>query len=280
MIRTFITLRICHLNQPNQVIRLLHITDTHLFADQKACLLGVPTLESFQAVISEIDIKNIEFDAIIATGDISQDHSSLSYQYFVDGLANWSQPCYWLPGNHDYQKEMEAVFAQSSLIKCEQVLLGEHWQLILLDSQVRGKPYGWLGDEQLALLEKALSQYPERHALVALHHHPISTGSKWLDQHQLHNQEIFWSHLARYEQVKGIVCGHIHQDLDTLYLAKRVLAAPSTCIQFLPKSEQFALDPISPGWREISLYPDGQIISKVDRLTKNTYMPDMGSSGY
>lgn len=273
-------MRICHLNKPNQAIRLLHITDTHLFADQKECLLGIPTLESFQAVITEIGAKNIQFDAIIATGDISQDHSSTSYQYFVDGLAHLPQPCYWLPGNHDYQKEMKAVLAQSPLIKCEQVLLGEHWQLILLDSQVKGKPYGWLGDEQLALLEKALCQYPERYALIALHHHPIPAGSKWLDQHQLHNQEIFWSYLERYEQVRGAVCGHIHQDLDRLHLTKRVLAAPSTCIQFLPQSEQFALDPLSPGWREITLYPDGHIFSKVDRLKGNRFIPDMGSSGY
>ncbi len=274
-------MRICHLlNQPEQAVRLLHITDTHLFADKEASLLGIQTAKSFQAVVAEICVKKRAFDAIIATGDISQDHTPKSYQRFVDGLANWSQPCYWLPGNHDHQTEMKNMLAQSTLMRCEQVLLGEHWQLIMLDSQVKGKPYGWLDEEQLALLDKALTQYPKRYKLIALHHHPLPSGSTWLDQHKLHNYEIFWSYLSRYEKVKGVVCGHIHQNLDVMYLNKRILAAPSTCIQFLPHSEQFALDLLNPGWREITLHPDGHISSKVDRLQGNEFIPDMGSSGY
>lgn len=274
-------MRISHLsNHLHPTVRLLQITDTHLFANQDEDLLGVQTAKSFQAVVAEITSKNMQFDAILATGDISQDHSIQSYQHFADVLSHWSQPCYWLPGNHDHQEQMAQILAQSTLARFDQVLLGTHWQLIMLDSQVKGKPYGWLDENQLKILDKALSHYPERHALIALHHHPMPSGSAWLDQHQLHNQDAFWRCLAQHQQVKGVICGHIHQSLDTYHQGCRVLATPSTCIQFLPQSEQFSLDSSYPGWREIHLHVNGEITSQVSRLTDSNFLPNMNSLGY
>ncbi|OEE70884.1 3',5'-cyclic-AMP phosphodiesterase [Enterovibrio norvegicus FF-33] len=281
MIRIFKTLRICHLTSQNsQTVRLLQITDTHLFADPYGCLLGVNTAASYKAVVAEIRSQNIEFDAIIATGDLSQDHTEQSYLRFVEGIADWSQPCYWLPGNHDYQPEMQKALTQSTLVRCDKVLVGEDWQLVMLDSQVKGVPHGRLSTEQLILLEQALAVNPSRHTLVLLHHHPLPAGSAWLDQHQLHNQNDFWALVEKYNNVKGVVCGHIHQDLDTQFKGCRVMAAPSTCIQFLPDSDDFALDSTNPGWREISLHQDGTITSKIGRLKGSDFQPDMNSSGY
>ncbi|ATF08914.1 3',5'-cyclic-AMP phosphodiesterase [Candidatus Enterovibrio altilux] len=274
-------MRIRHLfSQDNHTIRLLQITDTHLFADPHGSLLGVNTVASYKAVIGEIRDQYIVFDAIIATGDLSQDHSAESYQHFADGISGWIQPCYWLPGNHDCQLEMLAVLNQSTLVRCEQVLLGEHWQMIILDSQVKGVPHGYVSNKQLMLLEQTLISQPKRHALVLLHHHPLSVGSAWLDQHQLHNQGVFWLCIERHNNIKGIVCGHIHQALDIQYAGLRVMAAPSTCIQFLPDSDDFALDSTNPGWREISLHQDGTIISKIGRIKGSGFHPDMNSSGY
>ncbi|KXF80348.1 3',5'-cyclic-AMP phosphodiesterase [Enterovibrio coralii] len=274
-------MRICHLpKQHNQTVRLLQITDTHLFADHAGSLLGVNTCASFNAVVNEIVKEGVDFDAIIATGDLSQDHTAESYQRFVDGIARWSQPCYWLPGNHDYQQEMKKVLEQSTLERCEHVLVGEHWQLIMLDSQVPGVPHGRLSGEQLALLENTLRDNPERHTLILLHHHPLPAGSAWLDQHKLHNQDEFWAVVAKYDTVKGVVCGHIHQALDTQHQERRVMAAPSTCIQFQPNSDDFALDLTNPGWREIALHADGTISTTVGRLKGNEFQPDMTSSGY
>ncbi|MDD1795992.1 3',5'-cyclic-AMP phosphodiesterase [Enterovibrio makurazakiensis] len=274
-------MRTCHLpSQHSQTVRLLQITDTHLFADPYGCLLGVNTAASYHAVVAEIQAKNVEFDAIIATGDLSQDHTEESYQRFVDGIASWSQPCYWLPGNHDYQPEMQKALAQSTLVRCDHVLVGEDWQLVMLDSQVKGVPHGRLSLEQLSLLEQALSANPNRYTLVLLHHHPLPAGSAWLDQHQLHNQEDFWSLVGKYNNVKGVVCGHIHQALDVNVNGCRVMAAPSTCIQFLPDSDDFALDSTNPGWREISLHQDGTITSTIGRLDGSVFQPDMNSSGY
>lgn len=281
IIGIFNTLRIVH--QPSkhdQTIRLLQITDTHLFADPQTCLLGVNTAASFLRVLDSIQEQGIDFDAIISTGDISQDHTAASYQSFVDGLSRWQQPCYWLPGNHDYQQIMTQVLDQSTMVRCDQALLGDHWQLVMLDSQVAGVPSGFLSPQQAHLLKTALSSHPDRYALVLLHHHPFAVGSQWLDQHKLQNDDEFWQWVQPNEKIKGVVCGHIHQEVDIEYNRCRVLATPSTCIQFLPHSTDFTLDLINPGWREIHLHADGTITTEIGRIDGNDFQPDMTSTRY
>jgi Icc protein len=39
----------------------------------------------------------------------------------------------------------------------------------------------------------------------------------------------------------------------------RLLATPSTCAQFLPHSEDFAVDPRPPAYRTLELTPDGTL---------------------
>lgn len=259
---------------------LLQVTDTHLFANPEGALLGVQTLDSFHAIVDEINHQTPMFDAILATGDISQDHTKESYQRFADGIAPLIQPCYWLPGNHDYKPSMQSVLPSDQIKACEHVLLGEHWQIILLDSQVQGVPHGELSEYQLNLLDSMLGQHSERHSLILLHHHPMSAGSAWLDQHQLHNNTAFWDTLSRHNNVQGILCGHIHQELDRMINGVRLLASPSTCIQFLPDSDDFALDQQGPGWRLLELTPAGEIVTKVHRLKGSAFQPNFTSTGY
>ncbi|WP_036800593.1 3',5'-cyclic-AMP phosphodiesterase [Photobacterium marinum] len=264
---------------PESVV-LLQITDTHLFANEAGSLLGVATKDSFHAVLDAVDDAARPFDAIVATGDISQDHSEDSYLRFIRGIARWPQPCFWLPGNHDFQPNMASVLPAPTIKPCHQVLAGDHWQVILLDSQVQGVPHGELREEQLTMLDEALAAHPDRHALVLLHHHPLEAGSTWLDQHKLHNASAFWKVVDQYPQVKTVLCGHIHQELDRIHNGVRVLATPSTCIQFLPDSSDFALDSQNPGWRYLELTKDGDVVTSVYRLDGKDFVPEFDSGGY
>lgn len=53
-------------------VRILQITDTHLFAQKHEALLGVNTWESYQAVLEAIRPHQHEFDLIVATGDLAR----------------------------------------------------------------------------------------------------------------------------------------------------------------------------------------------------------------
>lgn len=261
-------------------IKLVQLTDTHLFAPSNGSLLSINTEDSFRAVVDGIVNQGYEYEAILATGDISQDHSAESYQKFEAGIQPLEKPCYWLPGNHDYKPNMGSVIPSAQIQCVEHVLLGEHWQMILLDSQVVGVPHGRLSDQQLDLLEQKLAEHPQKHTLVLLHHHPLLVGSAWLDQHCLKDADQFWDVVSQHNNVRGVLCGHVHQDMNREHLGVQVMATPSTCVQFKPNSDDFALDTLSPGWRELELKPNGEIATEVRRLERGAFAPDFNAEGY
>lgn len=261
-------------------ITLLQITDTHLFEPADGTLLSVNTHDSFRAVVDKIVESGDHFDAIVATGDISQDHSAFSYQRFEQGIRPLEKPCFWLPGNHDFKPSMGSVMPSEQIQPHEHVLLGEHWQMILLDSQVVGVPHGRMSDQQLTLLDNKLSEYSNRNTIVLLHHHPLLVGSAWLDQHTLKDAENFWDVIEKHNNVSAVLCGHVHQDMQVKRGHTTVIATPSTCVQFKPNSDDFALDNLSPGWRELTLHSDGTFETQVHRLSDGQFQPDFNSAGY
>ena len=86
--------------------------------------------------------------------------------------------------------------------------------------------------------------------------------------------------LRRYPRAKTLLCGHIHQELDLDWHGRRVLASPSTCVQFKPHCTNFTIDAESPGWRWLDLYDDGRLETQVQRLTTRMFNPDLDSEGY
>lgn len=261
-------------------VRILQITDTHLFAGEHETLLGVNTHRSYHAVLEAIHAEARPYDIVVATGDLAQDHSVAAYQHFANGIATLNKTCLWLPGNHDFQPAMVDTLANAGVNPAKHMLLGDYWQIILLDSQVFGVPHGELSDYQLEWLERTLSLYPQRHALILLHHHPLSSGCTWLDQHSLRNAHMLGEVLQHYPLAKTLLCGHIHQDLDLQWEGRRLLATPSTCIQFKPLCTNFTIDTLSPGWRYLDLHPDGTLTTELHRLDGTEFRPDLDSDGY
>lgn len=264
------------------VIRLVQVTDPHLFKDTNGELLGINTQASFNQVLSEIKQSNFNYDFVLATGDLVQDSSDEGYFHFCESVKQLGKMVFWIPGNHDFQPKMFDILnrEQENICSKKHILLGEHWQILMLDSQVYGVPHGQLGQYQIDWLLAKLKEYPERYSLVVLHHHILSTNSAWLDQHNLRNSHDLAYALSSFNNVKGILYGHIHQEVDGEWNGYKVMATPSTCIQFKPDSNNFALDILQPGWREISLHPDGRISSQVKRIQQAKFLPNMLSEGY
>jgi 3',5'-cyclic-AMP phosphodiesterase len=247
-----------------QCINLLHITDTHIRATPDTTLLGVNTAHYFQKVV-QFAVAHYAFDSILITGDLTQDPCVASYQYIRDVLSQYNIPCICLPGNHDDNNMMQWVFNTDNIHCRKQVLVGE-WQIISLNSQIIGENGGYLADEELAFLTQCLVNKPRHYAVIAMHHHCLPTQSSWMDTMLIKNSEALFSIIAEYSQVRAIVHGHVHQQLHTTVMSTQVLATPSTCFQFKPGSEEFALDDSSPGFRIIQLHANGRLHSEVIRL--------------
>lgn len=267
--------------QPNRldVVRLVQVTDSHIFADPEGRLLGLNTRESFEAVCERILREEWRPDLMLATGDLSQDASPESYQYLADYFKSMDIMTFWLPGNHDAPEIMAAHLDNSRTIPAKQLLVGD-WQVVLLDSSVPGKVHGNLSDEQFDFLTKALAEYPEKHTLIALHHQPLTVECEWLDQIGLKNNEKFKQLLAQHQQVKGVIWGHIHQEFQRQEDGIEWIATPSSCVQFKPQSEDFCAGEEAPGYRYLNLYSDGRIESVVHRIDNLEYTVDYSIKGY
>jgi Icc protein len=116
--------------------------------------------------------------------------------------------------------------------------------------------------------------------MILLHHHPGPCGCSWLDQHRLRNADKLAATLTPYPTARTVVCGHIHQEMDTDWLGLRLLASPSTCVQFKPQCTEFTLDTLAPGWRWFELHPQGIVNTHVHRLTTHEFSPMMSKDGY
>ncbi|MGL4938338.1 3',5'-cyclic-AMP phosphodiesterase [Shewanella sp.] len=264
-------------------VRIVQVTDPHLFADPDAELLGVNTRNSLAAVLDTIRAVDYPAHLLLATGDLSQDYSAESYREFVAAVGSLNMPCHYLPGNHDDPWIMH-LHMQGEHIHAQQRILAGHWQILMLDSTVRGKPGGNMAESQFELIEQAIAARPDCHILLAMHHNPILMNCAWLDQHCMDNGSEFLRRIAEYPQVKGLLWGHVHQSIDTVYDGPngplQLMATPSTCIQFKPLSPYFALDSLQPGYRLLELKADGSICTNVYRVPGNHFSPDNTSSGY
>lgn len=267
--------------QNKHCANILHITDTHLFADEDGALLGIKSNASFLSVINEIKRGNRKYDLIVATGDFVQDGSKKSYARFAEQIKQFNTPCVWLAGNHDNFSYMQEVFSNYQLAENKVVSLGDNWLIVLLNSQVVGQACGLLPQSELQFLEKTLLAHTDKNVMVFLHHHPINSGCHWLDEHILKNSNELEKIVKKFPSIKGLGWGHIHQQQDHVWHNCHAFSTPSTCFQFKSNCYEFQLsNDEAPGWREITLNEDGTIESSVFRIADNLFLPDVSQKGY
>jgi Icc protein len=92
-------------------------------------------------------------------------------------------------------------------------------------------------------------------------------GSKWLDSVGLANGDEVLERLRTLRCVRALTFGHVHQAYDDVYEGIRILATPSTCAQFKPGSDKFAVDDNPPAYRRIELHPDGEVTTELQWIS-------------
>jgi Icc protein len=259
-------------------IQFIQITDTHLIEAEDGHLLGLETNNSLECVLNSVKADNNAFDFFVVSGDLSQDGSMASYQRLHKTLLPFELPSFWLAGNHDCMANMKAVSEGTEHLN--NIIRTKHWQLVLLNSQVEGCVFGNLADDQLARLETALNERPDLYTLISLHHHPIPMESGWMDEIGVKNGERLMTIAKRHNNVKCILWGHVHQESDRLVDGIRMLSTPSTCVQFTPKAKDFNVDQLAPGYRSLTLNPDGTIETVMSRVEGIEFDVDLSVKGY
>jgi Icc protein len=242
--------------------RVLHLTDTHLFASPRRRLRGVTTERTLERVLERAQRHAWPPDCILLTGDLVHDGSLAGYERLRDRIAAFGVPAYCIAGNHDDPGRMRAVLGSPPL-QCEGSAAVGEWRIVLLDTHVPGEDGGALSSETLARLDATLARRDAPHALVCLHHHPVAIGSAWLDALGVANRDALFAVVDRHPSVRALLWGHVHQAFDEEAGGLRLLATPSTCIQFKPHCVRFRYDSLPPACRWLTLHDDGRIGTEI-----------------
>ncbi len=219
--------------------RFLQLTDLHVVAPGTLCSGVLDTGAILRAGVERILAQMPAIgplDGVLVTGDISEDGSAASYDLALRELARLGLPVYAVPGNHDSRGAFRAVFGGQAWMPAAGML---DWvvdlpdtRLIGLDTLVEGQGAGRLQPDSLEFLNLALNGAGARAAVVALHHPPLRTGIRFMDNIGLENPEDLAAAIPANCGSVLFVAGHVHG----VYLGRigphRVVTAPSFCSAF------------------------------------------------
>jgi 3',5'-cyclic-AMP phosphodiesterase len=250
------------------VLRLVQFTDPHLYRSETETLRGIATLPALKSALADAQSGAWPPDVVLVSGDIVQDDPG-GYLPFRDLFAPLGVPVLCIPGNHDEPATMRQELRGAPFVTDGHVDFGA-WRIVLLDSSLPGSASGRLSAMSLAALDSALAGANGRHCLVTLHHHPVPMSSRWLDRVGLENAAEFFDVIDRHRCVRAIVWGHVHQAFDGFRKGVRLLATPSTCAQFVPHAEEFAVDRRPPAYRTFELQTDGSLLTEVVWVDKRS----------
>lgn len=251
---------------PSKQLRIIHITDTHLVDQPDQTFHNFDTAAYLAAVLEDSLGRYPETDLLLFTGDISQTGSESSYAIFESLIQPYDLPVYSVPGNHDTPEFLQHIIPDSPANSISIVDLGI-FSLILISSWVQDQHHGLITRHCLQQLENYLANHQERFHIIALHHPPVLTNSRWLDDLGLINRNEFLDLLQPYCENTLVLAGHVHQEIDTTSEGPRMLTTPSTCYQFKVNSDNMCrLDRPQPAYRYLGISTNGVLETQVHYL--------------
>ena len=266
---------------PDGQLNVLQLSDLHI---EKLSAAAKPTADwhslnccqSFEALLNQALQEPVRCDLILVTGDLVSKLCPDIYNHIFKVLENTKLPFACVAGNHDVTDEVGAHLpfhqrtflptAADERLLSRHVIESEHWQLLLIDSAIPGKVSGEVSASDINWLSQQLTCC-QKPAVIALHHHVTPMDSDWIDEHIADNAELFWQKLGSFANLRVIVSGHTHQEHVKHQNGVTIYTTPSTCYQFKPLEDNFAVDEgARPGYRWLQLGNNGQVASWVKRM--------------
>lgn len=245
----------------SKLLTIAQFSDCHLFADKSAEHFGANVWENLTQVLSDI-AKRDNIDCAVFTGDLTQDHSEVSYQNFVEAIvqAKLTIPIYFLAGNHD-DKNRITKYLTAPNFDTHNMINHEYWQVQLVDSKSE-TPSGLVNEIELDELAQKIDG--NKFQLLMMHHHPVNIGY-YIDKHGLMNQPAFWKTVNQLNNanmnIKAIACGHVHRASQLSKDNVDIYTCPATSVQFGDTKEKMAS--IAPSYRLLYLNNEGTIMSEI-----------------
>ena len=238
-------------------LRVLQVTDTHLFPTKDGTLLGINTYDSLRAVLSRAFLQERP-DVLIGSGDIAQFAEPATYRLFLNLVREYFDgPMLCVPGNHDVGVPFTQELPTATIDM-------NGWRITGIDTHVDDEVGGRVDAAQIDSLINEIVE-DSGPVLVVGHHAPLEIGTPWLDVHRIEGGDELVDALVSNERARGYIFGHIHQEFDGTVGETRFLATPATCFQFGSDPKRFSVESASPGFRWLDLDAEGSIKTRVDR---------------
>lgn len=225
-------------------LRILHLTDTHLFGDGTLHYDVVDTTDHLRQALAHVEGQR--FDVVVCAGDVSEDGTEASYAVARDILVPWAAErgarTVFAMGNHDRRAEFRSVLGEgqpgvgtvstprksgesASPVVSSTTVGG--WRSIVLDTSVPGAGYGSLDADQLDFLAAELRVPAEHGTVLIMHHAPVAAQTDLLQALALKDRAVekFWE-LVRGTDVRVILSGHYHLPIVEFVHGIPVIVAP------------------------------------------------------
>ena len=213
-------------------MRILHLTDTHLYGDPAARHYDrIDTTAALRGVLERLEgLTGI--DAVVHTGDASEDGSAGSYRLLHEILdpfaAALEAPLVVVMGNHDVSAVYGEEIAAGERRPDSQdrvVPLAGGGRVVVLDSSVPGAGYGHLHPEQLDWVRGVLAEPAPGGSVLAIHHPPLVGATDLLRGLDLDGLDELADVLAG-SDVRIVLSGHYHHEMTGQIAGIPVHVAP------------------------------------------------------
>lgn len=192
---------------------VIQISDTHIVGG--GLLHGaVDSFGALSAILDTVERSPQRADAILLTGDLSDDGAPDTYKRLRDLVSPVAErlgvPAVFMPGNHDDRENFrDALIPGETEGTIDQVLWVGGLRIIALDTTVPGAHHGELRPHQLRFLENELASLAPEGTILALHHPPIPSPIRLVNLLSLRAPEELADVIAG-SDVMMVLAGHSH----------------------------------------------------------------------
>lgn len=219
---------------------IAQISDTHIMASDNADSRTVGRIEALRRCVADINALDPQPDAVIHTGDMTQDGKPEEFAVAQAILADLKMPVYPTPGNRDGSMPMiEAFKAAQNLSENGSFVFyaidDYPVRLVAMDTLAESGNKGDFTAEKLVALDASLSQAQDRPTALFMHHPPFDVlTAREPYQFQYNRREAvanFGDVVARHPQLIRLFSGHSHRDFRATVGTMVASTIPSVAIE-------------------------------------------------
>ncbi|MEZ5652773.1 MAG: phosphodiesterase [Burkholderiaceae bacterium] len=216
----------------NETMLIAQLSDTHIRPAGQLYKGVVDSNLMFADAIAHLHSLDRRPDVVILTGDLVDEGHPAEYATLLDLLEPLTIPTLVMPGNHDDRDRFRAAFAGHAYLPGHDPL---HYciddypvRIIALDSCVPGRHHGHVDAEGLQWLRMQLDTAPDKPTVLVLHHPPLVSGIRYLDEYRYRDGDSLASVIRPFANIEAVLCGHVHRPMARRWAGTVVLACPST----------------------------------------------------